>query len=190
MSIEEKRQALRNFIISREGKNQYTQSGKRDLVEDGYSDCSSLTRWVYEKALGFDIGEDTTEQIFSDKLRTVELDIRDGIPDEGSLAIGDLLFFRGRDRDRDYAYYVGHVEMYVGNGQISGHGSGIGPVRKDMAEYCRMRNNSYSPVPAGNRGLICVRRAVMACQEDHDITVDGSCGPNTFEALFERNIRN
>ena len=40
MTNKEKRAALVAKIKSREGKNQYTQSSKRDQVSSGYSDCS------------------------------------------------------------------------------------------------------------------------------------------------------
>ena len=36
------RKMVRDFVFSREGKNQYTQSDKRTQVDEGFSDCSSL----------------------------------------------------------------------------------------------------------------------------------------------------
>lgn len=165
MSYSEQRAALVAAVVSREGKNQYTQGSKRDQVAEGWSDCSSLVRWAHEEALGIYIGDNTEGQINSSRLTTVDVAISDGVPDEAALLPGDLLFFRGRDTGRKASQYVGHVEMYVGDGQISGHGSGIGPVRKNMADYCRQRQASSSPVPAGNRGLICVRRAVTGVDE-------------------------
>ena len=166
MTNQEKRQKIAEAVISREGKNQYTQSSKRERVAEGWSDCSSLTHWAHKQAIGVDIGDDTPAQIVSSRLTTVEVKVTDGVPDEAALLPGDLLFFRGRSLDRKPYQYVGHVETYVGNGQISGHGSGIGPVRKNMADYCRQRQASSSPVPAGNRGLICVRRAVPLSAEE------------------------
>lgn len=166
MTYSEQRAALVAAVESREGKNQYTQGSKRDQVADGWSDCSSLMRWAHEKALGVYIGDNTEAQINSGKLTTVDVAISAGVPDEAALLPGDLLFFRGRDTSRGASQYVGHVEMYIGNGQISGHGSGVGPVRKNMADYCRQRQASSSPVPAGNRGLICVRRAVTGMDPD------------------------
>lgn len=158
LSDEVIQKALVEKMKSREGKNSYTQSEKRDQVAEGYSDCSSLTRWVYQEVLGIDIGEDTVEQIVSPCLETVEVPIRDGVPEKSALRPGDLLFFRGQDCERKAAYYVGHVEMYEGNGTCIGHGEGMGPVRKELASYCRQRQALESPVPAGNQGLICVRR--------------------------------
>lgn len=151
-------QKIADLIISREGKNQYTQGANRTKVDSGYSDCSSLTQWAAREAASVNIGSNTTSQINSAKLETVELSIVNGVPDESKMLPGDFLYFRGTDTGRGYAQYVGHVEAYVGNGQLSGHGSGVGPTRKNMANYCKQRQNTKSDVPGGNRGLICVRR--------------------------------
>ena len=154
----ETRKAIVALIKSREGKNQYTQGPNRTKVASGYSDCSALTQWAYRQATGINIGSNTVSQIKSDKLETVPLKIADGVPDEAMMQLGDLLYFRGTDKGRKSAQYVGHVETYVGNGELSGHGGGIGPTRKNMRSYCKSRQSAKSPVPAGNRGLICVRR--------------------------------
>lgn len=168
MMVREKRLALVAKLESREGKNTYTQSARRSRVDSGYSDCSSLIHWVYKEVLGINIGDDTVEQIRTKKLTTIDAGIRDGIPDEKKLLPGDLLFFRGSDTGRKSADYVGHVEMYVGNGELSGHGFGIGPVRKNMAEYCRARRERSAPAPINNHGLICVRRALPADHSDYE----------------------
>lgn len=167
MMVREKRLALVAKMESREGKNTYTQSTRRSRVDSGYSDCSSLVHWVYKEVLGINIGDDTVGQIRTKKLTTIDAGIRDGIPDEKKLLPGDLLFFRGSDTGRKSADYVGHVEMYVGNGELSGHGFGIGPVRKNMEEYCRVRRERSAPAPINNRGLICVRRALPADNSDY-----------------------
>lgn len=167
MMVREKRLALVAKMESREGKNTYTQSTRRSRVDSGYSDCSSLVHWVYKEVLGINIGDDTVGQIRTKKLTTIDAGIRNGIPDEKKLLPGDLLFFRGSDTGRKSADYVGHVEMYVGNGELSGHGFGIGPVRKNMAEYCRARRERSAPAPINNRGLICVRRALPADNSDY-----------------------
>ena len=166
MTYNEQRAALVAAVISREGKNQYTQGSKRDQVASGWSDCSSLMRWAHEDVLGIYIGGNTEAQIVSSKLTTVDVPISSGVPDEVALLPGDLLFFRGRSLGRKSSQYVGHVEMYIGNGQLMGHGSGAGPTRKAMADYCRQRQASSSPVPEGNRGLICIRRAVTGMDPD------------------------
>ena len=160
MTNKEKRAALVAKIKSREGKNQYTQSSKRDQVSSGYSDCSSLQQWVYEQVLDVNIGDNTEAQMLSKKLTTIDAGISGDVPDEDKLLPGDLLYFRGTDPDRKTTGYVGHVEMYVGNGELSGHGSGIGPTRKNMNEYCENRQNRSVAAPIYNRGLICVRRGL------------------------------
>lgn len=167
MMVREKRLALVAKMESREGKNTYTQSTRRSRVDSGYSDCSSLVHWVYKEVLGINIGDDTVGQIRTKKLTTIDAGIRNGIPDEKKLLPGDLLFFRGNDTGRKSADYVGHVEMYVGNGELSGHGFGIGPVRKNMEKYCRARRERSAPAPINNRGLICVRRALPADNSDY-----------------------
>lgn len=157
---------IADLVKSREGKNQYTQGLNRSKVESGYSDCSALTRWAYIRGASVEIGSNTSAQINSKNLKTVDLKITSGVPEETKMLPGDLLFFRGTDKSRKSSQYVGHVETYVGGGQLSGHGSGTGPTRKNMIEYCKQRQSTSSPVPGGNRGLICVRRLKGAMPTD------------------------
>ena len=185
MMVREKRLALVAKMESREGKNTYTQSTRRSRVDSGYSDCSSLVHWVYKEVLGINIGDDTVGQIRTKKLTTIDAGIRNGIPDEKKLLPGDLLFFRGSDTGRKSADYVGHVEMYVGNGELSGHGFGIGPVRKNMEEYCRARRERSAPAPINNRGLICVRRALPADNSDYAASSASPEGKASSGAFWE-----
>lgn len=37
---------------------------------------------------------------------------------------------------------VGHVEMYIGDGQVAGHGSGTGPKIRGMKDYCKSRTGN------------------------------------------------
>lgn len=107
--------ALVQQMYMLQGKITYTQDERRDLIEEGFGDCSSVVRWVYQKILHIDIGEDTAAQILSDK--GCDVDFGD-MPDEKNLLPGDLLFFTGGDLRRPMQ--VGHVEMYVGNGMLIG----------------------------------------------------------------------
>ncbi len=156
MSSESKRQAIVNKGLLRKGKNQYTQDSRRTQVGSGYGDCSSTVRWCYQQVLGIDIGINTEAQIKSPKLKDVIVPIKNGVPDESYLRKADLFYFRGNDTSRTKG--VGHVEMYIGNGKLLGHGSGIGPTEKDMKIYCKQRQNAKGN--NGNKGLICVRRAI------------------------------
>ena len=136
LNATEKRQKAKNYVLSREGKNSYTQSEKRTQVDNGYSDCSSLQQRAY-KEIGIEIGSYTGAQIVKGEW----VQLGGTLPDESKMQIADLLFF-ATNYDNGRPYNVGHVEMYVGNGQISGHGSGIGPTRKNMIDYCNQRNRS------------------------------------------------
>lgn len=158
----EQRSKVIAAIKSREGKNTYTQSSNRDKVASGFGDCSSTVRWAYKSTLGIDIGGNTEAQLNSSKGKAVPLLISSaGIPDESKMLPGDCLYFRGNDSSRTKG--VGHVEMYVGNGQLSGHGSGKGPTRKTMTTYCKQRQNTKSTSSSlKNRGLICVKRFIDA----------------------------
>jgi hypothetical protein len=160
MTAAEKRKALADKILSREGKNTYTQGPDRGKVASGYGDCSSTVRWVYKEVLGIDIGCNTEAQLNSKNLVDVNLVIKNGIPDRTKLLPGDLFYFRGNDDSRTKG--VGHVEEYIGNGVLMGHGSGIGPSKHDMNGYCTKRYASISDsAELKNKGLICVRRATI-----------------------------
>lgn len=154
MLTDSQRQAIVDKGLSRKEKNKYTQSSKRTQVGSGYGDCSSTVRWCYQQVLGVDIGINTEAQIKSKKLEDVKVTIKNGIPDENKLMKADLLYFRGNDTSRTKG--VGHVEMYIGDGKLLGHGSGTGPTEKNMKSYCKYMQSTKCN--NGNRGLICVRR--------------------------------
>ena len=159
MTNNEKRNLVVTKALSRKGKNVYSQDvNKRTLIESGYGDCSGTVWYWYYKLFGIHIGANTEAQIKSKNGFDVNLKIEDGIPDESKMKKGDLLYFRGSDNSRTKG--VGHVEMYIGNGKIFGHGSGIGGTVKDLKEYCRERYNTKSTEKLKNKGLICVRRII------------------------------
>ena len=159
MTNDEKRNLLVTKALSRKGKNVYSQDvNKRTLIEMGYGDCSGTVWYWYYKLFGIHIGANTEAQIKSKNGFDVKLNITNGIPDESKMKKGDLLYFRGSDNSRTKG--VGHVEMYIGNGQIFGHGSGVGGTVKDLKDYCRKRYNTKSTQKLKNKGLICVRRII------------------------------
>lgn len=125
--------------LSREKKNQYTQGTKRTQVGSGWSDCSSFVRWCYLQVLGQDIGGNTAAQIVNKTLEVV--DTSGGkYPSEVKLLPGDLLYYKGTDKSRPYQ--VGYVELFIGNGKLLGHGSGVGPTIKNLKTYSTNRYNS------------------------------------------------
>lgn len=143
------RQEAVNLMKSRIGKNQYTNGGKRtyffgypdnepaNVSQKGYSDCSSAVAAIYKQLLGINIGKNTNEQIKNRKTIGIIVDETTGIlPDESKLLPGDCLYFKG---NKSYTLDVGHVEMYIGNNTVCGHGSGTGPKTRTMTTYCKDR---------------------------------------------------
>ena len=139
------------LMQSRAGRNGYTQGSKRkyfwgypdnevgNTSQAGYSDCSSAARSAILAAAGIDIGSNTNAQIKNRAKGKIVHETEGYYPDESQLLPGDCLYFKG---NTGHALDVGHVEMYIGNGKICGHGSGTGPKIKDMREYCRSRADS------------------------------------------------
>jgi len=174
MTPNEARQRVADAYRLLLGRNIYSQEvNKRECAfvpyKDGkyYSDCSSSVRLAYKQAnVGFpNIGGNTVAQINNKNGVRIDCGMKNGIPtDIGKLRVGDLLLYAGNDKSRVAAEYVGHVEMvYAIKGTsvtLCGHGSG-NPSTKDMATYCRNRQNAKSTTPRGNQGLICVKRFIL-----------------------------
>lgn len=157
MTTNEKRDFLVKNVLTRKEKNIYSQKvPNRTMIENGYGDCSGTMLYWYKKLFGIDIGINTEAQLKSGAGRRINVSVICGVPDESVLKKGDLLYFRGSDDSRTEG--VGHVEMYIGNGEIFGHGSGVGGTVKNMADYCRKRQNTASTKKLKNKGLICVKR--------------------------------
>lgn len=172
MTAIEKRQAVADKYKTILGRNNYSQP-KRDYCfkkyKDGkyYSDCSSSISYCYKEVFpdnNFGV-LNTVGMYQSKKLVDVPVVIKNGvIQNPEVLRVGDMLLFAGTDAGRDYAGYVGHVEMvYKISGDtvtICGHGSGT-PSTKNMNSYCKSRYNSKtSKTKLGHKGLIRVRRFI------------------------------
>lgn len=138
-----------DLMTSRKGKNSYTQGGNRiyffgkpdnkpgNTTQKGYSDCSSAVRAAIKAATGIDIGSNTSAQINNRTKKGIVVHTTDGyFPDESKLLPGDCIYFKGNS---SHPLDVGHVEMYIGNGQCCGHGSGTGPKVRNMRDYCQSR---------------------------------------------------
>ena len=129
---EARMEAMIQFGLSMQGKNTYTQSSLRTQVFEtpGYSDCSSFCWKMYERFFGIYVGSWTGEQVTKG---TQVVQSSGGAYNKVSasemalLKPGDLLFYGGGSAQ--------HVEMYIGNGQQLGHGSGMGPTLKNTLEY-------------------------------------------------------
>lgn len=152
MTATEIRKKVVDLMTSRVGLNSYTQGGNRiyffgkpdnmpgNRTQKGYSDCSSAVRAVIKAVTGIDIGGNTSAQINNRTKKGVIVHETSGYyPDESKLLPGDCLYFKG---NTSHPLDVGHVEMYIGNGKLCGHGSGTGPKIKNMQDYCKSRANA------------------------------------------------
>lgn len=118
--------ALAKFMTDRVGKYAYSQGGTRmEPDKNNYTDCSGLVRYAYQKVTGVEVGTYTVEQLN----KGTRVLAGSGAVDESKLKIGDLVLYNWRG-GRDS---VDHVEMYIGNGQVCGHGGpGNGPTVKTL----------------------------------------------------------
>lgn len=125
--------AVVDLVVSWEGQFAYSQAaGRLDPVNSGYGDCSSILWRAYWDVTGVDVGTWTGDMI---NKGTLIASGRYGSVDESILQPGDLLIIDWAGGNGFAAN--GHVEMYIGNGQLTGHGGpGYGPTRKaDMQAY-------------------------------------------------------
>lgn len=152
MTASEKRAYAAELMKSREKKNSYTMQSKRgyffgypdnevgNTSQKGFSDCSAAVRAAIKAAAGIDIGSNTSAQINNRNKLGIVVDETDGYyPDESKLLIGDCLYFKGNP---EHPLDVGHVEMYTGPNECYGHGSGTGPTKKKLKDYCKSRASS------------------------------------------------
>lgn len=164
MKAEEKRKRVLEQYKKMLGRNIYSQdiTLREYAVEpykDGkyYSDCSSSIRRAYRAAdIGMDnIGGNTAG--IHQKGRIVPVTIEKGkIKDPEKLRKGDCLMFRGNDPTRPLQ--IGHVEMYAGNNELWGHGSGK-PTVKNIDSYMEMRYNQKAS-NGKDKGIVEVRRFI------------------------------
>ena len=116
--------AQENAIMSKVGtflgyKMNYSQAKRYDYRPNGNADCSSTVQGILKQSINVDPGGDTGAQISSSKGRVVDVNTGSG-PNEANLRPGDLLFYKRSSSKKPKG--VGHVEMYVGDGQRIGHG--------------------------------------------------------------------
>lgn len=124
------------------GRDQYSRDATlRTQVGQGYSDCSSFAQWAYKNAIGVDPGGNTGAIIDSPLLTTVD---EGSTPNTDNLEAGDLMLFRSKDAN-GRTKNVGHVEIYDGDGNVIGHGSGMGPTKKSLQSYLNTRNSMGAP---------------------------------------------
>lgn len=116
------------------GRFYYSQgAGRLDPLHTGYGDCSSTIWAAYHEITDVDCGTHTGAMI---NLGTRIVSGRYGSVDESILQPADLLLINWNG-DSSYPNSSSHVEMYVGNGEICGHGGNpvYGPTIKNLQSY-------------------------------------------------------
>lgn len=213
----ERREKAVSLMKSRAKKNSYTQGGNRvyffghpdnvpgNTTQKGYSDCSSAVRAAIKAATGIDIGGNTSAQINNRKKKGIVVHETTGYyPDTSKLLPGDCLYFKGNE---SHPLDVGHVEMYIGDGKLCGHGSGTGPKIRNMMDYCKSRATKKRRyfmtirwIPDGESDAVITPRNLKRDCEGNDVKMlqldlialgyslgvygaDGDFGPNTEEAV-------
>ena len=130
--------ALAAFLLARVGQYYYSQgSGRLTPDTSGVTDCSALVRYAYKKVAGIEIGLTTVDQqrygdvVWRNTAGNPYGAVKNQIPDLGILRKGDLIYFGW------YSTFtrVNHVEMYLGDGRLIGHGvpGTYGPTIKSSA---------------------------------------------------------
>ena len=101
--------------------------GRLDPETSGYTDCSGLERWLYEKFASLDIGTWTGDECTHGTLITEDkTEARAGV----GMLPGDLIFYRWAP---DSPATFDHVNMFVGDGMVQNHGGpGPGPVTQSL----------------------------------------------------------
>ena len=129
----EAQQELVEFAKSCLGKFQYSQgAGRLSPETSGYTDCSGFTWYCYQKICSVEIGTWTGAQ--AEKGQHIATGSGGDLPEE-NMQLGDLIIF-------GYGSNTTHVEMYIGNNQLIGHGSGQGPkLRENASAYCAANYN-------------------------------------------------
>ena len=125
------------------GKHHYSRPDRASYSHGGnMADCSSTVDVIVNKVTGKLKGLPNTAGILTSS-EGVTVDKGNGSgPNESALRPGDLLLYRRKNRNEN-PMNVGHVEMYMGNGQRAGHGAGVGPklssISADAPNYIMAR---------------------------------------------------
>lgn len=136
-----KRAAVVAFITARIDQYDYSQGPTRlEPDKNNYTDCSGLMYYAYQEVIGVNIGTYTGDQ-YNKPVTIAEGPGSTPFP-EGDMLPGDMIFYNLPGGVSGYV--VDHVEMYIGSGEICGHGGpGKGPFVKDLQTAFGSRLNWY-----------------------------------------------
>lgn len=136
-----KRLAVVAFVEARIDQYDYSQGPTRlEPDKNNYTDCSGLVYYAYQQVIGVNIGTYTGDQY--NKPTTVAEGPGSTPFPESDMRLGDLIYYNLPGGVAGYK--VDHVEMYIGDGEICGHGGpGKGPFIKDLQTAFGSRLNWY-----------------------------------------------
>lgn len=175
------------------GKIKYSMSGPRN-PEQGSADCSSTVNWAIQKAGGPNIGGNTASQYENPALKTVWYNngnYANELPP--NIKKDDILFFSRPQYDYTAGRKdrVGHIEMYAGDGQMIGHGGGMGPKLQKVplgqkgqlvkvSRVAALESASHRPTPrqeaAGSSGLLNQYAPSRFLYEREELPAAGASG--------------
>ena len=175
------------------GKIKYSMEGPRN-PEKGSADCSSTVNWAIQKAGGPNIGGNTASQYENPALKTVWYNngnYANELPP--NIKKDDILFFSRPQYDYTAGRKdrVGHIEMYAGDGQMIGHGGGMGPKLQKVplgqkgqlvkvSRVAALESASHRPTPrqqaAGSSGLLNQYAPSRFLYEREDLPAAGASG--------------
>lgn len=117
-------QDIVDLYKSWENRFAYSQGGGRlNPIESGYGDCSSTVWFAYQQVSGIDIGTWTGAQMGKGR-RIASGGPSDPLPID-QMQLADLVLI---DWPSSYTSTYDHVELYVGDNSLWGHGGpGVGP---------------------------------------------------------------
>lgn len=124
---------MKHWLLDHVGAFAYSQgAGRMSPEESGYTDCSALMWYVYHLVTGENIGSWTGDQQNYGEI------IAEGNGDlpQDRMRVMDLVFFNWRGYNPSFD----HVEAYIGDNQLIGHGGipHMGPtVKQDANAYAR-----------------------------------------------------
>lgn len=185
-------------LKSIQGTIQYSLKGGEQNPDIGKASCASTCGWAYRKVLGPEVDKSfaskwmsagCNEQRQDDRFTTIarsnidEQGLVNGSPYTNGSGIssnilqpGDLIYYRRADYAAGNPYRVGHVEMYAGNNERIGHGSGMGPKLK-----------SYS----NDIGNVIMARRYNGFLKSSNSNLGYGSGPtpnDTVDSLFMSNV--
>lgn len=124
---------MKQWLLDHVGAFAYSQgAGRMSPEESGYTDCSALMWYVYHLVTGENIGSWTGDQ---QNYGEIIAEGSGNLP-QNEMRVMDLVFFNWRGYNPPFD----HVEAYIGDNQLIGHGGNphMGPtVKQDANAYAR-----------------------------------------------------